>query len=435
MNLNILREFIWKYIFPAIVLIEKSSTHLLRRKRENTHNEKNNIIIIQGGLTNKGAQAMTFTAVDQIKKRFPNKNIYVFFNSDFERNIEKKNIYNFKLLPWNGRFQIRLSSFWCRIFMGNSKYDYLEKKLIKVIKNAKFMIDISGYRLSSQIGQDSWIFYLLDIIIAEKYFIPYFVFPQSIGPFNFQLIQKIYFYPLAKLYLKYPKKIYIRENDGIRYLRQFRKENIERAYDIVFQNKNYDLSNIYKEKVNFQNFQIKLNSVGVIPNIKIIERIKPNQMFSIYYLLMKKLIDSNRIIYILKHSNEDSRMCEKLKELFQNNRNVIFIPDDLNVIELENIIKKFEFIITSRYHSIVHAYKNGIPALVFGWALKYYELLKLFNQSEYYFDVKNIIDPKKIKEKLELLIQNYRNEKKEISTTLNSILKKYNCFDVLYRLA
>ena len=36
-----------------------------------------NVIITGGDLKNKGAQAMTFVTVDEIKKRFPEERIYL----------------------------------------------------------------------------------------------------------------------------------------------------------------------------------------------------------------------------------------------------------------------------------------------------------------------------------------------------------------------
>ena len=49
-------------------------------------------------------------------------------------------------------------------------------------------------------------------------------------------------------------------------------------------------------------------------------------------------------------------------------------------------LKQFQFIVASRFHAIVHAFKNGIPCIALGWATKYYDLMKQFGQEQYMLD-------------------------------------------------
>lgn len=407
-----------------MLIVERNIIYkIFKNKKKNEFKiDKKNIVIFGGISTNKGCQAMTFTVIDEIKQHFPNKNIYLIINPDFDRKIEEIENYNFEILLMNNRIRCRVSSPCYRFLTGNPRYSFLEKKIISVIRNSEFMIDVYGFRLSSQLIPDTtWISCILEIIIAKKNSIPYFLFPQSIGPFNFKLLHRLFFYTLAKIYLKYPRKVFVRENDGVRYLKQFRKTNIKKTYDIVLQKKPYNIFNLFKKKVNFRNLTILKNSVGLIPNIKIIKKSKLNDIYPIYYILIKKLIACNKTVYILKHSLEDFEICEHLKDFFKNNKNVVLISDDLNVFEIEDIVKEFDFMIASRYHSIIHAYKNNIPVLAIGWARKYYELLKTFNQLDYYFDINENIVKKNIVGKLEKMILNYKNEKTKISLTINNL--------------
>jgi colanic acid/amylovoran biosynthesis protein len=233
-----------------------------------------------------------------------------------------------------------------------------------------------------------------------------------------------------KLYLKYPKKIFPREKEGLECVHKFSKKNVEKKYDIVLQNQGYNLANIFKKKLNLKNIKIENNSVGVIPNSRVVERVNSEEIYSIYKLIIKKLINAKKSVYILRHSYEDLVVCEKIKKFFSNNKNVILISDDLNAIELENIIKQFDFVIASRYHSIIHSYKNEVPALVIGWATKYFELLKDFDQLDYFFDCRNNINIGEIDNKLDNMIKNYKNEKKKILHKMNS-MQKENIFDIL----
>jgi colanic acid/amylovoran biosynthesis protein len=234
----------------------------------------------------------------------------------------------------------------------------------------------------------------------------------------------MFFYYFSKSYLNYPQKILVREYDGIKYLKQFRNKNIIRTYDSVLYHSEYNISNILRNTNQLRNYSTKQNSVCVVPDIKLIERADPEKIYSIYYYLIKNLNDSKKFVYLLSHSIVDYKICKEIKSMFNGNKMVILVSEDLNVFEIEMLIKKFDFIIASRYHSIIHAYKNGIPALVIGWAIKYIELLTNYNQSEYYFDIRSNLDLKIIIHKLEKMIKSYNIEKKKISLISNNLRKQ-----------
>ena len=59
-----------------------------------------NIIITGGELFNKGAQAMTFVAVDELKKRFPEHEIYLLSEMDLERPKAEREQYAFSFTGW-----------------------------------------------------------------------------------------------------------------------------------------------------------------------------------------------------------------------------------------------------------------------------------------------------------------------------------------------
>lgn len=403
-------------------------TETFRKNSSSTLATNNIIAIIGGGLSNKGAQAMTFTVVDQIKRRFPDKDIYLFSTVDFERADAVKRLYNFDFLPWTpkGRVKLLLGPF----VKDGSKHAREQKEIKNVLSNTSFIIDISGYALSSQWGFSTSLGYLINILIAKKYSIPFYIFPQSFGPFDYPLIQKLILYPLLKLCLSYPRKIFMREAKALKYAQRFTKSNVEQSHDIVLQNTDYNLSNIYSKKVSFKNFAIVPNSVGIIPSERVAERVEPKVLYVAYQSMIRILIDGGTTVYILRHSEQDLEICRNIKSLFQDDAQVKLIQDDLNAIELENILEKFEFVIASRYHSIIHSYKKGVPALVMGWAQKYSELVREFDQAEYYFDCRNKIDIDDLNAKLNRITKNWADEKEKIVCKMNSISEK-NIFDML----
>ena len=61
--------------------------------------EKKYILITGTGFVNKGSQAMLFNAVDELKKRFPDKEVIDLSTLDYNKGDVTQ--YNFKIMPDN----------------------------------------------------------------------------------------------------------------------------------------------------------------------------------------------------------------------------------------------------------------------------------------------------------------------------------------------
>ena len=55
---------------------------------------KKYILINGGGLSNKGAQSMTFVKVNEIRNRYPDKEIILLSDKDYKRGEEEKDLYS-----------------------------------------------------------------------------------------------------------------------------------------------------------------------------------------------------------------------------------------------------------------------------------------------------------------------------------------------------
>ena len=416
-------------IILGITIVRDNMFPEKNKEKSFSSKERDNIIVVGGEFLNKGAQAMTLTTVDQLRRRLPNKNIYMLIENDIDRQGIDKDTYNFTILPLAAKNKIRLLGTPLRLVGIDSKTKHALERIKEVISKADFFIDISGYALSSKWGFLHSLYFLLNIILAKRFSITYFVFPQSMGPFDYPFMHKIVLLPLMKLYLRYPKKLFIREKEGVSSLKKFTTRNVENACDIVFQRTDYNLFNIYKKEFAFNDYKIEPNSVGIIPSSRVFERTNQKQLYSIYKYIIESCLEKCRSIYILRHSHEDLEICENIKNMFADIDMVKMMYEDLGAIELENIIKQFSFIIASRYHSIVHSYKNGVPSLVIGWATKYYELLDSMGQLNYFIDIKNGIDKEEIKSKLDRLEENYKHEKERLNIKMMMFAKK-NIFNI-----
>jgi len=434
-------KFAKEVIKGGVIIGKQFLGDLFKKQNKEKETAKGeNVIILGASSSNKGSQAMIFTVVDQVKRRFPKKNVYLFSNmlshEDFGRDEKEKELYDFQIMPWRIGTKLNLLSFGPAIEIEQITYPSYLKKTRKIIKNSSFFIDISGYALSSQFRPKDYPLaslsynYMLNIMVAKKFNVPFYILPQSIGPFDYPLMDKIFLYPLMWKYLKYPKKIFVREKKGVERLKKFTRDNVERHGDIVLLNEGYDLNNIFKGDFSLKNIGIPSNSVGIIPNTKIMERVNHEKIYTIYKTMIEKLIEHGKNVYILRHASEDYAICRKIKDMFPRKEVVDLFTDELNAIELERIIRQFDFVVASRYHSIVHAYKNGVPALVIGWADKYLELLNDFGQSEYLFDVKEDINKNNLIKSLEKLIKEHEKEKNKIKSKMK-VMGKNRVFDMI----
>ena len=106
------------------------------------------------------------------------------------------------------------------------------------------------------------------------------------------------------------------------------------------------------------------------------------------------------------------------------------LTDEMNCFELEYVLQQFKYCIASRFHSIVHSYKNGTPCVVIAWAVKYYDLMESFKQESYLFDVREDMNVERIISKIDVMEKNYLEEKEIIAKCLSK-QQEINAFDII----
>ena len=392
-----------------------------QNKHEITSSEKKNIVIVGGELFNKGAQAMTFTVIDQVQKAFPEKNIYLFSKRDFERTDEEKSQYTFDILPWGPEIQLEILSSRLRYMNTREFSKEVNGEVSTVLSNCAGMIDINGYALSSQMGFDKSLLYIVNVMIAKEADIPIYILPQSIGPFDYSFPKQLYLNPLLKLYLTYPQVICPREQAGVDSLNTYTQNNVSKEFDLVLQTERYDLENVYVEEPDLERKQLASDAVGIVPNSKVFERMDETEFYTLYEQIISKLLSEGHTVYVFRHSVEDLDLCQEIKSLYPDDERVVLFEDDLNAIELEHVIDQCQFLVGSRYHSLVHSYKNHVPVLAIGWATKYKELLEEFEQMEYFFDCRAGVDETELSAAIASLSAQHSAESELIQTKVDKI--------------
>lgn len=379
------------------------------------------IIITGGDLFNKGAQAMTYITVGEMTRRFPECTCVLLSNKDVKRPVSEKENYKFLIRQRPGR----KDAIYLNLPFLQSHAD---KQVKALFQNAVCQIDISGYALGSNWGINKALSYIRSIRLAKSHNIPVFLMPQSFGPFDFNGVKGWICDKLIEHYLKYPQVIMAREEEGFNLLKnRYHLDNIIKASDIVLQNKKLDLSTVlYNYDYKTQN--IMDNSVAIIPNSKNNKYGNETEILKVYIDIIDYMRNLGKNVYILYHSFEDRSMCANIYNSCKGKTH--FIDEELSCVQFDKIVNGFDFVVASRFHSIVYAYKNCVPAIILGWATKYNELAEYFNQSAYQFDVRNHISSTDIIEMISKMNDNYKQESETIRKGLE-VIQDINPYDYI----
>lgn len=398
-------------------------------------------MITGANFDNKGAQAMLFVTVSELRKRYSDCKIFLATGEELNTSdymfeaIRYK--YRLKKIALGGSTGIKelivsLLADFVKIIIRypETKGGYFTLK--KLLPQINLIIDISGFSLGDKWNMPGQEEYLDNIRLAKKYNVKMVLMPQSFGPFNYSGSMQILNSEIKEL-LQYPYVVFAREEEGERLLKKhYNLKNVRRSPDIVLQNKKIDYDKVFKSKpvLNIPDC-ISRDAVAIIPNMKCFQHGNKNDILNLYEKIIEIILRNSREVYLMRHSKGDLSACRLIKEMFSENNNVHLLENDFSCIEFDELIKQFQFTVVSRFHSAVHSYKNCVPCIILGWAVKYRELAAQLNQEKFAFDItEGAINTGEILEYVCKMIDNYRVEKNKIENRLNDI-QHSNCFSIL----
>lgn len=391
--------------------------------------------LIEGGNTqNKGAQAMLFITVREIQKRDPGSVIYASSAFDVRRKTSVSGV-EFVEESVQSKLYMNPKNNRSKIWLRNKLKKTLGKPYVKdlratekLLNKVDTVIDISGFTLASKWGDEHNIAYLDMIREAHNRGISVYLMPQSFGPFDYSGSNAAKIRKLIRENLPYATKIFAREQEGFDLIKEYAPNaNVEKSVDLVLQSKEAPDANLIRSEI--ATYHIAERSVCIVPNQHSIDA--HTGMTKAYYQAIDNLMKDGYTVYLLAHSTEDLKICRQIKSQYVNDQRVVVI-EELNCAEYQHIVEKFRFIIASRYHSIVHAYKAGVPCVVVGWAVKYAELLKLFDQEAYLFQADSKFETVEFVEAVEKMSESYLYEKEKIRAILPSY-QMHSCFEWIGR--
>lgn len=387
-------------------------------------------LVTGGNMINKGAQSMTFIIINELKKRYPEDTILLMLPDEVSTIDWEK--YTVKPVTAHIKSIFYLMGGVARCMAIIKKVDHSDTdKLNKIMGNARMLVDISGYALGSNWGDYLVRFYLCMIHLAHKFNVPTYIMPQSFGPFAYKAPKSFVANWYINKVMHYPKVIYAREQEGYDSLMQkFHLTNVVRSYDMVLMSTSVDPKNIFTSQFARETITINNNSVAIIPNVRLLEKVEKERLFNLYLVAATAIISTGMKIYIFFHSGEDQDLAREIFSfLSKKGISVSFFDVDLNCLEFGEVISQFNFIIASRYHSLVHAYKEGVPCIALGWAVKYRELLREIGQEDFAFDISDTVNNDFVSA-LEKMISSLPDQKRIINNNLCR-MQSANIFDCL----
>jgi len=373
---------------------------------------------------------MTLISICELKKRFPEHRILLLTWNTSPAAKEKHSMYDLELLqiPPLKFAQAAKKPLKRTIFSLCYGKSFLDVDAI--YRNTDVFIDISGYALGSNWDVKICHDYLDNIEHALAYGIPVYLMPQSFGPFDYMDVEGKAIDARTRRLFPRIRHIFAREQEGYDILvSRYDLKNVTLTHDMVLSSKLDDYSDAFREKQVFDLPAITENSMAVIPNVRVGDS-GVNDWLAVYAAAVRTGLKQGLYVYITYHSTQDRQLCQEIKNEFADEDRVIFLDHDYSCIEFNELVKKFRFVVASRFHAIVHALKNGVPCVALGWAAKYMELMKLFGHEKYVFDLREKVDSVDVKKAVEIMAQNCQTEAKVIKAALPK-LQEVNVFDYI----
>lgn len=395
-----------------------------------------NYLINGGGFNNKGAEAMTLVALKNIYENDEAAKVYM-FESAWSAPFEFKKPLSYIRLPqWyvlkqtggslKGYRLIRIKELIKAVIPGYMDRRDRISQIRKALGSIDIVIDVSGYAFGSKWTDEENRNWLNRLALLEKSGAKIYLMPQSFGPLDFGS-EDIRTY--AQKVLSKCERIYAREDEGKNYLKELGIESIKMP-DSVLIEKEFDASCVIKDHHRYiESIEPKRDkNIAIVPNYRLIDMGGTDHKGIIrFYLDVIDRYIPQYDFYLTAHAGEDLKICREIKDHYAADDRVIYIDHVMNSFNFEALAKKMDFVIASRYHSIIHSYKEFTPAVILGWADKYLDIAENVGQTGYVIDLDRYEDAAAAVEAME------RNHKNESITIMKRVqkLQEQSCYDFL----
>lgn len=418
------------------------------------------ILITGAGFENKGAEAMLRTVQAELLKRIPSIEFYVYGISGHNlKNVMASGMTLLRLPfecpdsqwrffgqrfargAWSIRENIRakrldhiVSIFHRSKRLARACSGYLQRT------DCVFdgLIDISGFAYGDPWGLAG--FQRISSLAYEfsRQRKPMFFLPQAWGPFEKPEVKQAIHTLLDHPTVRY----YSRDEKSSGYLEDVLKKSsgaITSYPDIVFHFQG-GTPEQGEHILRSMGCSRKRKIIGIAPNYRVYERTEGhgagNKYIQAIVKLIKHCLKSHDVDVVLQaneiyeHSGEtdDRYLCSTIASLINRPDRCFATRDYLTAEETKVLIGQFDYMIGSRFHSLVFAFSQGIPGMSISWSHKYRELFSLFDMED------QVQEYEEMKEEslIELFEKGWMNRDQQGALISKEVTKVKEKLDVLF---
>jgi len=350
------------------------------------------LIEIKGaGFVNKGAELMLHAILQKVGETFPDASFAMTpsRNQDYAKRA-KLGLYQKVRLQ---KYGVQWGTLGCLIPKKlRHRYGLVLDNEVNVV------LDASGFLYSDQCFEYSSLAMASYVRTWRKRGTKIVLLPQAMGPFTQSNIRKALAFVVCNADLVFPR-------DDISYKHVIdlvgERENVQKAPDFT----NLVPGIMPPDPKRFR------GRFCLVPNYRMIDMTSVEQSTRYPFFCaecIKYLVEQGHRPFILIHEgDQDLRFAEKI---VRESDEDIEIIKETDALKIKGILGLCAGVISSRYHGLISALSQGVPALGAGWSHKYEMLFKEYGIPDDCLSVS--IEPENLKEQIQRITSD--NSRKEI---------------------
>ncbi len=331
-------------------------------------------IVLSGiGFVNKGAELMLYAILQEIENKFPNSVVYL------SEAIPQGYDFSTKL-SFKTQYPIWLKTFKIQGIMERLKLPFYDNFIAnKIVKDAKYFIDASGFLFSDQFNlkRENYQYWFKQLAKYKEQGTKIIFLPQAFGP-----IENKYTKDIIDVICEKADLIFAREKVSLDYLKQIKqtKDNV-----LMYPDFTSLIDGIIPSKYSYLS-----NGICIIPNAKMVSQgiVTIEEYINILTQIINQTTSTKHKTYLLNHEGiGDEDIIAKCKQYLGKD---IEIVTGLNALEVKGMISSSYLCVSSRFHGVASALNSGVPCLATSWSHKYEELFKLYQQTDCILNTKDL---------------------------------------------
>ena len=273
----------------------------------------------------------------------------------------------------------RATLIWKGIDLGTPLGNLAPKKLLRTYgviaeKEIDVVLDASGLRYTDKWGLKPVQNAVREYARVKKRGGKIILLPQAFGPFEDPMVQE----GMKRLHALVDR-IYARDAVSYQHLTSLlgQSEKIHSATDFTGLVEGIIPTDAEKFR----------GKIAVIPNQRMMDKTSKEvatRYFEMLVAFVRQCQTSGKEVFVINHEGRsDEPICKQLCSAFEP---VLPYTGIRSAKEVKGLISLSSGVMTSRFHGLVSAFMQGVPALTTSWSHKYEELLNLFEASDCLLD-------------------------------------------------